>query len=79
MSDHCGGCRYEVKARGGEGCCPFNPLYWHFLDRHRELLAGNPRMAQMYRTWDRMTAEKRAESLDSATKILARLDAGERI
>jgi deoxyribodipyrimidine photolyase-related protein len=79
MSDHCGECSYDVKARGGEGCCPFNPLYWHFLDRHRNLLAGNPRMAQMYRTWDRMTAEKRAESLDSAAKILARLDAGERI
>jgi deoxyribodipyrimidine photolyase-related protein len=79
MSDHCGGCRYDVKARGGEGCCPFNPLYWDFLDRHRDLLAGNPRMAQMYRTWDRMSPEKRAESLESAARILAMLDAGRRI
>jgi deoxyribodipyrimidine photolyase-related protein len=79
MSDHCGGCRYDVKARCGEGCCPFNPLYWDFLDRHRDLLAGNPRMAQMYRTWDRMSPEKRAESLESAARILAMLDAGERI
>jgi deoxyribodipyrimidine photolyase-related protein len=79
MSDHCGGCRYDVKARGGEGCCPFNPLYWDFLDRHSDLLAGNPRMAQMYRTWDRMSPEKRAESLQSAARILAMLDAGERI
>jgi deoxyribodipyrimidine photolyase-related protein len=79
MSDHCRGCRYDVKARGGEDCCPFNPLYWDFLNRHRNLLAGNPRMAQMYRTWDRMSAEKRAESLEAAARILARLDAGERI
>jgi deoxyribodipyrimidine photolyase-related protein len=79
MSDHCGACRYDVKARGGEGCCPFNPLYWDFLHRHRSLLAGNPRMAQMYRTWDRMAEEKRAESLGSAASILAKLDAGGRL
>ena len=32
MSDYCGGCRYDVKARGGPDACPFNPLYWDFLD-----------------------------------------------
>ncbi len=79
MSDHCRSCRYDVKVRGGEAACPFNPLYWDFLNRHRRLLAGNPRMAQMYRTWDRMSPEKREESLGAAEMILKRLDAGERI
>ena len=28
----------------GEGACPYNGLYWHFIDRHNELLSQNPRM-----------------------------------
>ncbi|MEO1553379.1 MAG: cryptochrome/photolyase family protein, partial [Pseudomonadota bacterium] len=73
MSDHCKGCVYSVKQKTGDGACPFNPLYWHFLVRNREKLEGNPRMAQMYRTWDRIDEEKQAAYLDSAEKILASL------
>src|SRR3989338_7417161 len=46
MSDYCSGCHYRVKDRTGPKACPFNPLYWHFLDRHRARFASNPRMAQ---------------------------------
>ncbi|MCU0908653.1 MAG: cryptochrome/photolyase family protein [Rhodobacteraceae bacterium] len=76
MSDHCGGCHYRVKDRTGPRACPFNPLYWDFLLRHRERFAGNPRMAQMYRTWDKMDAARRAETLAEAARVLADLDAG---
>ncbi len=54
MSDYCGTCRYDVKKRTGAGACPFNALYWDFLDRNADKLAGNPRMTQMYATWRRM-------------------------
>ena len=54
MSDHCGGCRYDVKAKTGPDACPFNLLYWDFLARNRRTLEGNPRMGMMYRTLDRM-------------------------
>ncbi|MEM7614457.1 MAG: cryptochrome/photolyase family protein, partial [Pseudomonadota bacterium] len=37
MSDYCGGCAYKVSQKRGEGACPFNPLYWDFLDRNREV------------------------------------------
>ena len=73
MSDHCKGCTYKVAQKTGDGACPFNPLYWHFLDRNREKLAGNPRMAQMYRTWDRMDDTKKAEYLKSAETVLKSL------
>ncbi|MEO1188875.1 MAG: cryptochrome/photolyase family protein, partial [Pseudomonadota bacterium] len=73
MSDHCKACRYDVKQKTGEGACPFNPLYWDFLHRNRDKLEGNPRMAQMYRTWDRISDEKQAAYLDSAAKVLATL------
>nr|WP_216366821.1 cryptochrome/photolyase family protein [Halovulum dunhuangense] len=79
MSDHCATCAYLVKVKRGKGACPFNPLYWDFLNRNREKLARNPRMAQMYRTWDRMSDENRAGTLDSAADILARLDRGARV
>ncbi|MDE3122912.1 MAG: cryptochrome/photolyase family protein [Paracoccaceae bacterium] len=76
MSDYCGGCAYRVGDRTGPKACPFNLLYWHFLIRHRDRFAGNPRMAQMYRTWDRMADERRATVLAEAEVLLARLDAG---
>ncbi|QQA41944.1 cryptochrome/photolyase family protein [Pelagovum pacificum] len=79
MSDYCRGCVYDVKTRHGEGACPFNPLYWDFLHRNRDQFDGNPRMAQMYRTWERMSEEKRDGALSSAAEILKALDEGERI
>jgi deoxyribodipyrimidine photolyase-related protein len=79
MSDYCGGCAYDVKAKTGQGACPFNLLYWHFLMRHRARFEGNPRMAQMYRTWDRMDEGRRRTTLAEAEAFLARLDAGEAV
>jgi deoxyribodipyrimidine photolyase-related protein len=74
MSNHCKTCRYKVAEPHGDDACPFNALYWHFLSRHREKLAGNPRMAQMYRTWDKLSDDRRAATLMSADRFLARLD-----
>ncbi|MEO1494679.1 MAG: cryptochrome/photolyase family protein [Pseudomonadota bacterium] len=70
MSDHCAACRYDVKTKTGEGACPFNPLYWDFLLRNEDKLRGNPRLAQVYRTWDRMGDDKKAAYLDSAKTVL---------
>ncbi|EMD84250.1 cryptochrome/photolyase family protein [Pacificimonas flava] len=70
MSDYCGSCRYDVKVKAGEGACPFNPLYWHFLDRNRDKLQGSRRLAMPYRTWDGMDAARREEYLESARSFL---------
>ncbi|SHF31966.1 deoxyribodipyrimidine photolyase-related protein [Ruegeria intermedia] len=77
MSDYCRGCAYDVTARTGPNACPFNLLYWHFLDRHRDRFAANPRMAQIYRGWDGRDGAVRARVLAEAEAFLARLDAGE--
>ncbi len=79
MSDHCRHCAYSVTKKTGEGACPFNLLYWHFMDRHRDRFEGNPRMAQMYRTFDRMDADKRETILTEAQGFLDRMDAGEQV
>ena len=79
MSDYCKGCAYKVSQKTGEGACPFNTLYWHFLDRHRDRFSGNARMGNMYRTWDRMDEDKRKTVLADADAVLAKLDAGEAV
>ncbi len=74
MSHYCGSCRYRVKEKTGEGSCPFNSLYWHFLDRQRERLRDNPRMKLVYANWDRQKPEQRQAVLATAESYLARLD-----
>ena len=73
MSDYCKSCAYQVKLKTGKDACPFNALYWHFLDRNRDVLAKNPRMAQMYRTWARMAEDRQSETLASAEAFLETL------
>ena len=70
MSDYCGDCRYDVKRKTGETACPFNYLYWHFLARHRDRLGSNPRLAQVYRAWDRMDETRKRAALDDAERFL---------
>lgn len=77
MSDYCGSCAYSVKDKTGEKACPFNLLYWDFLVRHREKFSNNPRMGQMYATWDRMKDDRKDAVLKGAKRILDRLDACE--
>ena len=39
----------EGAAEEGERACPFTRAYWEFLERNRERLAGNQRMAMQLR------------------------------
>lgn len=79
MSDYCQHCRYDVKKKVGEGACPFNALYWDFLDRNGEKLSGNRRLAQPYATWRKMSDEQRGTYRKSAQGFLKRLEAGEKV
>ena len=74
MSDHCKHCHYKVQDATGERACPFNALYWHFIDRHRDDFAGNPRMGMMYRNWDRQKPERRQALLARAEHLLANIE-----
>ena len=48
MSDHCSNCPYYKTKTTGEGACPFNALYWEFLDRNADELRSNHRMGLVY-------------------------------
>ena len=73
MSDYCGSCTFDVKQRTGAKACPFNALYWDFISRHRAKIGGNPRMAQMVRTYDKFAADEQERIAASAAAFLATL------
>ncbi len=73
MSDYCKSCSYDVKQRTGPKACPFNALYWDFLDRNEDKLSRNPRLGQIYATWRKMKDADRIAVRDSAKKFLATL------
>ena len=66
MSDYCAGCAYDVKEKTGDKACPFNRLYWGFLERNRKVLRDNPRLAMPYRTLDKWPEERRAALVEEA-------------
>ena len=67
MSDYCSDCRYDVKQRTGENSCPFNSLYWDFINRHAEQLIRNPRASMAVRTFNRFDDTERQSIQDRAT------------
>ncbi|WP_114416171.1 cryptochrome/photolyase family protein [Marinospirillum perlucidum] len=74
MGDYCRGCRYQVKQKTGPDSCPFNSLYWHFLDRHQQRLASNPRLKFPYANWRKQSASDQRAVLDTAESFLGGLD-----
>ncbi|MFM7083770.1 MAG: cryptochrome/photolyase family protein [Hyphomicrobium sp.] len=73
MSNYCENCSYDVKKREGPSACPFNSLYWDFVDRHEKKLSKNLRMAQMYATWRRMAEEDKKAIRKKAQTFLQSL------
>ena len=61
QGNHCKQCRYDPSKTTGEGACPYNSLYWHFIDRHSEYLEKNARMGLILANWrKRASGEKQA-------------------
>ncbi|ABC63837.1 cryptochrome/photolyase family protein [Erythrobacter litoralis] len=74
MSNYCSDCTYSVSKKTEENACPFNSLYWRFMDRHRDRLESNPRIGRIYSNWDRMGEEKQQAYLDRAESFLDTLE-----
>ena len=74
MSDYCAGCRFHPKKS-----CPVTPLYWAFLGRHEERLAGNRRVAMPLRSLARRAPELRQRDRRIFERVRQHLEAGEQI
>ena len=70
MSNYCNNCSYKVNKKNGSDACPFNYLYWNFLVTHREKLENNPRIAMMYKSYDRMSNDKKKSIKNDSEKFL---------
>lgn len=75
MSNYCESCAYDKKKRLGEDACPFNSLYWNFLDDKKQYFAKNNRMAMMLRLLEKIPPQELAEIKARAGAILSNPDA----
>lgn len=69
MSDHCAGCRYDVKAKAGEKACPFNYLYWNFMLENEARLKGNRRLGPILSNLNRFSDARRREIREDASRF----------
>lgn len=74
MSNYCKSCKYNVNEVETENACPFNSLYWHFIDSHKNKFENNQRMKFVYATWSKMDNKKKSLVLKRASKILENLE-----
>ncbi|WP_338363813.1 cryptochrome/photolyase family protein [uncultured Pseudoalteromonas sp.] len=74
MSDYCKSCHYDVKQKVGEKACPYNSLYWQFMDKHRALLEKNPRIGMVYKNWDKQTPQLQQQTLAQANYYLTHIN-----
>ncbi len=71
MSNACRSCPFDPRLRTGPTACPFTTLYWDFLARHDQVLAGNPRMALQVRNARALPTDERASIQARADEIRA--------
>lgn len=71
MSDYCGNCAFDPKRT-----CPIKSLYWAFLDRHRERLQDNQRLAVPLASAAKRSAAQRAADRRTFEQVRGELRAG---
>ncbi|MFV5691179.1 cryptochrome/photolyase family protein [Flavobacterium sp. LT1R49] len=74
MSNNCVKCHYNVKEKFGDKACPFNTLYWNFLDEKKEYFKGNQRMGMMLNLLNKMNPEELYKIKVKANAIIGNMD-----
>ncbi len=74
MSNYCDKCHFKVKDKFGEKACPFNSLYWNFLDEKKQYFANNQRMGMMLNLLNKMNPEELAKIKEKANHIIENID-----
>ena len=70
QGNHCKQCRYKPALTTGPEACPFNSLYWHFIDRHLDTFGRNPRMGLVVGNWRKRDPDEREAILKWADQVL---------
>jgi deoxyribodipyrimidine photolyase-related protein len=75
MGNYCSGCSYDKSKRIGADACPFNSLYWNFLDDKKTHFKTNNRMAMMLRLLEKIPAQELVAIKKRAYEIIEHPDA----
>ena len=78
MSNFCGHCRFDPKKALGPDSCPFTALYWTFLERNQDRLAGNFRLQMPYTTLRKKRPEELIQLRARAEEAVAHLQSFKR-
>lgn len=70
QGNHCKACKFSPSKMTGDGACPYNSLYWHFINRHSERWSANPRMGLVVKNWHRKAPLEQDAILQWADGIL---------
>ena len=68
-SDYCPGCRFDPSLTVGPDACPYNPLFWDFVDRNRERLKHCVRLSACVRIFDEFDETMRRDITSGASGI----------
>lgn len=72
MSDYCDGCSFDPSKT-----CPITPMYWAFLERHKEVLSNNPRLFMPMKALEKRSGSAKAKDKAVFKFVRERLDQGE--
>jgi deoxyribodipyrimidine photolyase-related protein len=72
MGDHCASCAFHPKKT-----CPLTPMYWAYLERHREALAGVQRIRRQLWSVERRSDSQKADDRRVFEVVRERLAVGQ--
>ena len=70
MGNYCSGCHYNHKLKTGEKSCPFNALYWNFLEEKQAYFKNNHRMSMMLNLLKKKSSQEMTDLKERAHQIL---------
>jgi deoxyribodipyrimidine photolyase-related protein len=76
MSNYCKKCKYNPNLLTEDNACPFNALYWNFINKHESLLSKNQRMSFMVSTWNKFSDEKKENIKNKTNNIFSKMRSG---
>ena len=77
MSNYCGGCRFDPKAKDPARACPLTPMYWAFLDRNLERLEAIDRVGPVLATVRKRTDAQKTHAAAVLERVRGGLARGE--
>ncbi|NGP75876.1 cryptochrome/photolyase family protein [Balneolaceae bacterium YR4-1] len=73
MSDYCKSCEYSISKKTGEDACPFNYLYWNFVDEQRDAFEESGRNSFMVNMYEKKSEENKEAIRNSTENFLEQL------